>query len=586
MSTKGSAESYIEMRGSISIPTAIVGKSAYEIAVSNGFDGTEEEWLLSLKGAKIVKTELIGQDENGGNIYRQTFDNGVTNEFVAPKGDKGETGEKGDTGEKGADGAPGKDGADGAPGKDGANGEDGITPRIGDNGNWFIGDEDTGVAAGGNGGGSAELPIFDLVALGAKPIEIGKGQTLNVDTTEIMAALDKGLVTFVLEIVRDSGTIRYHVTPIMQRTETSYHCYYINKGTGVIETISVVVTTGMMIVGASQDAIGGEEYEIPTFDLVELGLPTIVFGGETVLLETDTTDIMAALDKGAVKFIVGFAETQAEVVMNSVGVQGGYICTYMLNSGAPIILTLMFVEGAIQGYLAEIASGGGVTSWNDLTDKPFEENEDGTVKQLDNKYLKPFELQAGDVNEFLPSYTAANVFNSSLSAFNIVVSTDEATYNAFLENTKPMVIVYDGVEYICEVHTLQGTKYLGNGVSLGGAGNNEPFAIMCRMSNTGSGNAYYWLVVSTVDTASTEHTVRVYQSTPDKWLLKEQYLPDGIGGAVAQPVSIDLSGLETNGTIVETYADGTTKTTTIEYDANGNPTKITDGDGNVTTLTW
>lgn len=28
------------------------GKSAYEIAVSNGFEGTEEEWLASLKGAK------------------------------------------------------------------------------------------------------------------------------------------------------------------------------------------------------------------------------------------------------------------------------------------------------------------------------------------------------------------------------------------------------------------------------------------------------------------------------------------------------------------------------------------------------
>jgi hypothetical protein len=47
-----------------------------------------------------------------------------------------------------------------------------------------------------------------------------------------------------------------------------------------------------------------------------------------------------------------------------------------------------------------------------------------------------------------------------------------------------------------------------------------------------------------------------------------------------------LSGLDTSGTIVETYADGTTKTTTLEFDASGNPIKITGGDGNVTTLTW
>lgn len=499
-------------------------------------------------------------------------------------------------------------------------------------------------------GGSAELPIFDLVALGAKPIEIGKGQTLNVDTTEIMAALDKGLVTFVLEIVRDSGTFRYYVTPIMQRTGAFYHCYYINKGTGIIETISVVVTTGMMIVGASQDAIGGGDITVDSELSLESENPV------------QNKVIKAAFDSTN-RSVSSIFQRQEEM--------GNHL-------------------DSLQNQVDNMGGGGsgGVSSWNDLTDKPFDDNvttifdgvlqdtqssdtwmgepsaedtsdaalvvgqtytytwdgkeytsvcftlegmncignnapvsgvdnghpvlifrhptkweaivinnrndTDGTyslkittaIKQLDNKYLEPFERQVGDVIEFLPSYTAANVFNSGLSAYNIVVSTDEATYNAFLENTKPMVIVYDGVEYICEVHTLQGTKYLGNGVSLGGAGNNEPFAIMCRMSNTGSGNAYYWLVVSTVDTASTEHTVRVYQRTPDKWLLKEQYLPDGIGGTVAQPVSIDLSGLDTSGTIVETYADGTTKTTTMEFDENGNPIKITDGDGNVTTLTW
>lgn len=52
MSLKGSAESYIKLKGSISLPDAIQGDSAYEIAVKNGFDGTEEEWLASLKGER------------------------------------------------------------------------------------------------------------------------------------------------------------------------------------------------------------------------------------------------------------------------------------------------------------------------------------------------------------------------------------------------------------------------------------------------------------------------------------------------------------------------------------------------------
>ena len=67
------------LKGSVFVPEIIHGKSAYEIAVIHGFDGTEEEWLASLKGAD---------------------------------GADGEKGEKGEQGEKGADGKDGVDGAD------------------------------------------------------------------------------------------------------------------------------------------------------------------------------------------------------------------------------------------------------------------------------------------------------------------------------------------------------------------------------------------------------------------------------------------------------------------------------------------
>ncbi len=33
------------------------GKSAYEVAVDNGFKGTEEDWLESLKGGDVDMTE-------------------------------------------------------------------------------------------------------------------------------------------------------------------------------------------------------------------------------------------------------------------------------------------------------------------------------------------------------------------------------------------------------------------------------------------------------------------------------------------------------------------------------------------------
>ena len=55
MSTTGNAESYIELRGSLSKLDAVHGKDAYEVAVAEGFDGTRAEWLASLKGPAPVK---------------------------------------------------------------------------------------------------------------------------------------------------------------------------------------------------------------------------------------------------------------------------------------------------------------------------------------------------------------------------------------------------------------------------------------------------------------------------------------------------------------------------------------------------
>ncbi len=71
---------------------------------------------------------------------------------TGPQGEKGDRGDKGDTGATGAKGDKGDTGAAGAPGRDGRDGTDGVnglTPRIGENGNWWLGDTDTGVWAKG-----------------------------------------------------------------------------------------------------------------------------------------------------------------------------------------------------------------------------------------------------------------------------------------------------------------------------------------------------------------------------------------------------------------------------------------------------
>ena len=164
------------------------GESAYEIAVRNGFKGTEEEWLQSLKGDK-GQTGDKGPDGAKG-------DKGNDGEKGDP-GDKGTTGEKGDPGEKGDTGAagnagnagqagtPGTDalpieiqvgethiqwryvgetewkdlvsleslkGDKGDKGEDGKDGADAPVPTIGEDGCWWVGDVNTGVAPDTNGG--------------------------------------------------------------------------------------------------------------------------------------------------------------------------------------------------------------------------------------------------------------------------------------------------------------------------------------------------------------------------------------------------------------------------------------------------
>ena len=96
--------------------------------------------------------------DDSGNLS-WTNDKGLPNpdpvNIKGPKGDTGATGEQGATGpqgpqgETGATGAAGPQGEQGDPGPAGA---DGITPTIGENGNWYLGETDTGKPSRGEQG--------------------------------------------------------------------------------------------------------------------------------------------------------------------------------------------------------------------------------------------------------------------------------------------------------------------------------------------------------------------------------------------------------------------------------------------------
>lgn len=126
------------------------------------------EWEVSYDGGttwKSLGVKATGEDgkdgtdgltptigENG-NWWIGDTDTGV--KAAASDGRDGADGKDGVDGKDGAngkDGIDGKDGVDGKDGTDGAQGAPGLTPSIGGNGNWWLGNTDTGVRAAGTTG--------------------------------------------------------------------------------------------------------------------------------------------------------------------------------------------------------------------------------------------------------------------------------------------------------------------------------------------------------------------------------------------------------------------------------------------------
>lgn len=101
---------------------------------ANGADGKDGK-----DGVSIVASEI-----NEANELVFTFSDGNTMNVGNVVGLDGKDGKDGINGADGKDGANGKDGVDG---KNGVDGKDGLTPEIGENGHWIVGDVDTGVAA-------------------------------------------------------------------------------------------------------------------------------------------------------------------------------------------------------------------------------------------------------------------------------------------------------------------------------------------------------------------------------------------------------------------------------------------------------
>ena len=138
----------------------IRGYSAYDIARVLGFEGTEAEWLASLKGEK--------------------GDQGIQ----GPKGDKGDTGAIGPQGETGATGQQGPKGDKGDTGETGPQGVQGIQGIQGPKGDpgddYTLTEQDKQEIAG-----LVDTPVDDVQIDGASILSDGVAEIPIADTTNL-----------------------------------------------------------------------------------------------------------------------------------------------------------------------------------------------------------------------------------------------------------------------------------------------------------------------------------------------------------------------------------------------------------------
>lgn len=218
------------------------GKSAYEIAKENGFDGTEAEWLASLKGepgaagtngkdGENGKTPYVGEN---GNWYIGANDTGKPSrgakgepgkdgatptfsiesvetgepgtdadvtmtgdapnhglKFVIPRGDKGDKGDTGSPGAKGDKGEPGAKGEPGSPGAKGDKGDPGSPGAKGDKGEPGAKGEPGSPGAKGDKGDTGATPNLTIGTV--TTLEAGQNATASMGGTAESPVLNLGI---------------------------------------------------------------------------------------------------------------------------------------------------------------------------------------------------------------------------------------------------------------------------------------------------------------------------------------------------------------------------------------------------------
>lgn len=227
--------------GVLASPKGDPGKSAYEIAVEEGFSGTASEWLASLKGG---------------------------------------------------------------PGEKGKDGQDGITPHIGGNGNWYLGERDTGIQAqgpkgdpgtagkdgvDGKNGTNGKDGLTTAVNIGGATTQHVNG-LITIPDSSVLAAINTGaaLVGHVVEYdsatgkLRDSGhTLLKSVPADAVFTDT----VYVHPTTAGYKHIPAGGKSGQILRWASDGTVAWGEDNNTTYGIVTTTANGLMIAADKIKLD-------------------------------------------------------------------------------------------------------------------------------------------------------------------------------------------------------------------------------------------------------------------------------------------------------------
>lgn len=235
----------------------VVGYSAYEIAVQNGYVGTEEEWVASLKGRDgTVSFEALTEEQRaslkGDKGDPFTYSDFTPEQLAAlkgpqgeagPKGDKGEIGPQGDIGPQGPKGDTGERGPQGDVGPKGERGEVGPQGPAGPQGE--IGPKGDQGPEGpiGPKGEDAVLPNFKTIngqsIVGEGDIAVSGGGGKDPDNKTIVLDSDGKLSTSIggsRTLVAEEVVVHEVSGPITSRNSSSIQIRFDGVDTSILNT--------------------------------------------------------------------------------------------------------------------------------------------------------------------------------------------------------------------------------------------------------------------------------------------------------------------------------------------------------------